>query len=190
MKVGSQFLERQLGEKSLLKYWELYSTKNIETAFIKAWKSIFHTSTITPTGKKIQRFLLEYVAVYMDKVMQTKYLPQCREQIQNIMYTEVYEVYTPKKYKRRYDLLDLPMDYNLRLDFVNANKMYYLVLEIDGAFNKSILGQETLDTGLPAMLDEVGIPPLPFLSPTVEQPWTEPRPFWDKTLSCVESILF
>lgn len=190
MKVGSKFLERQLGEYSLLKYWELYSTQNIEAAFMKGWESIFHTSTITPTGQKMKRFLLEYVSVYMDKIMQVNYLPKCREQIQNIMYTEVYAVYTPQKYQRRYDLLDLPIDYNFRCDFVNANKMYYLVLEIDGSFNKSILGQETLDTGLPAMLDETGIPPLPFLPSNVEQPWTEPRPFWNKALSCVENILF
>ena len=70
---------------------------------------------------------------------------------------------------------------------MKSGKDYYDVIELDSAFNNSIVmnssGKKypTIQSGLPKMLDETGIPRLKWIEG--EQPWTAPRPFWDEAIA-------
>ena len=192
MRRGKQYLERQLGKQSLLAVSELYNEQKISKLFEKIWKKKKKQSVITPEAYSLFDKVFSQGSKYIDALMTNRYFPVFVRAIESIVYSEVYEVYSPVDYLRRNSMLDLNTVHrmNIRTDMVRESVggnryKYYCVLELDTAFNRSIYGSETIDTGLPKMLDEKGIPELPHIKGY--QPWTEPRPFWDKVVDYLNS---
>lgn len=189
MKVGSKFLDRQLGEYSLLQVYQLYDEQELKNAFIKGWKKYNPNRTFPNKYDNILQKIFVTIKSRVNDLSTNKYNFLIVEHIQNALYEGIYSIYQPQEYIRRYDLYN-----NIRAEVVYVNGLgygsCYYVVEIDAPFNKSLIGSETLTSGLPAMIDEKGIPPLPFLPSTTEQPWTEPRPFWNQLIEELKSNAF
>lgn len=188
MKIGAEYLDRQIGEYSLIEHFELYNEKELADIFMNIYKRKKNKKTQMSNDKAQQLLfqILKKLQQYVDKTLSYTYFPKIVRMIEAQVYNSIYLAYLPVVYDRRYSMVDLANrnQLNIRIELVQVSqskyKQYFCVVELDAPFSPSILGYETLDTGLPKMIDEQGIPPLSFLTKKgILQEWTEPRPFWD-----------